>query len=96
MIYVEYGPMLVTKAQYADVGQRLPDPPEGRNYHVCSGEDGALFVTEVWDPHAHRATVGPNVSQRYANLQARNQPSSWRNAGHLPGSSAASHSGLAA
>ena len=49
MIYVEDGPMPITKAQYADVGQRLPDPPEGRNYHVCSGEDGALFVTEVWE-----------------------------------------------
>ena len=53
MIYVEDGPMPITKAQYADVGQRLPDPPEGRNYHVCSGEDGALFVTEVWESEQH-------------------------------------------
>ena len=53
MIYVEYGPMPVTKVHYPEVGQRLPDPPEGRDYHVCAGEDGASFVTEVSESEQH-------------------------------------------
>jgi hypothetical protein len=53
MICVTYGPVPVTKAQYGEVAERLPEPPEGRDYHVCYGEDGALSVTEVWESEEH-------------------------------------------
>jgi hypothetical protein len=48
MICVTFGPAPVTRTQYYAVGEKLPHPPEGRDYHVCYGEDGALYITEVW------------------------------------------------
>ena len=49
MICVTSGPLPITREQYYTVGEAMHDPPEGREYHVCHGEDGALFITEVWD-----------------------------------------------
>ena len=48
MICVTFGPVPMTRAQYHAIGERIPEPPDGRDYHVCSGEDGALYVMEVW------------------------------------------------
>ena len=53
MICVTSGPLPITRAEYYAVGEEMPDPPEGRDYHVCHGEDGALFVTEVWESEEH-------------------------------------------
>src|SRR5688500_7609445 len=40
-ILVTFGPVEMTREEYLKVGDRLPDPPEGRDYHVCAGDDGA-------------------------------------------------------
>jgi hypothetical protein len=61
-IFATFGPVDMTRDEYRRVGERLPDPPEGRDYHVCSGEDGALYFAEVWesreamDRHGERLT----------------------------------------
>jgi hypothetical protein len=62
-IFVTFGPVDMTRDEYWRVGERLPDPPEGRDYHVCSGEDGALYIAEVWDSqdamNRHGERLGP-------------------------------------
>ena len=61
MICVTFGPVPMTRAQYHAIGERIPAPPDGRDYHVCYGEDGALYVTEVWaseqDLHRHNEAL---------------------------------------
>ena len=65
-IFVSFGPVDMTREEYLRVGDRLPDPPEGRDYHVCSGEDGALYFAEVWSSeeamHAHDERLGPALT----------------------------------
>ena len=53
MICVTFGPVPISREQYYAVGETLTEAPEGRDYHVCSGEDGALVITEVWDSREH-------------------------------------------
>jgi hypothetical protein len=53
VICVTSGPLPITRAQYYEIGEEIPDPPEGRDYHVCHGDDGALFITEVWESEEH-------------------------------------------
>jgi hypothetical protein len=53
-IVVRFHPTNVTIAQYEDVLRREKEggrtfPPDGRDYHVCSGTDGDLRVSEIWD-----------------------------------------------
>ncbi len=61
MICVTFGPVPMTREQYHAIGERIPEPPDGREFHVCYGEDGALYVTEIWsseqDLHRHNADL---------------------------------------
>jgi hypothetical protein len=53
VICLTFGPVPISRAQYYAVGEKLPEAPAGRDYHVCCGEDGALFITEVWESREH-------------------------------------------
>lgn len=51
-ITVRYHPRNLTAKQYDDVVRREQDtgkfPPDGRQFHVCFGQEGDLQVSEVW------------------------------------------------
>jgi hypothetical protein len=48
-VFASWGPINMTVRQYDMVGERLPDPPEGRELHIASGSDGAMYISEIWD-----------------------------------------------
>jgi hypothetical protein len=52
-ILVSFGPASMTTAQYDEATSKLEAagiwPPDGLDYHVCFGTDGALRVHEAWD-----------------------------------------------
>jgi quinol monooxygenase YgiN len=52
-ILVRFEPQNLTKEQYQQVIDRLEESsdnqPEGRELHVCFGDDGSMRVSEVWD-----------------------------------------------
>ena len=68
-ILVTFGPIEMTREEYLRVGDRLPDPPDGRDYHVCAGDDGALYFVEVWESaeamDAHGERLGPVLEELY-------------------------------
>jgi hypothetical protein len=68
-IFVSFGPVEMTREEYLRVGDRLPDPPEGRDYHVCAGEDGALYFAEVWESReameSHDERIGSVLAALY-------------------------------
>ena len=37
------------------------DAPDGRDYHVCFGEDGNLRVSEIWDSREQFAAFGERL-----------------------------------
>jgi hypothetical protein len=43
----------MTRQEYNEIGEKLPYAPEGRAYHFCAGEDGALYFTEFWESEEH-------------------------------------------
>src|SRR3954454_13289092 len=59
----------MAREEYLKVGDRLPEPPEGRDYHVCAGDDGALYFVEVWESaeamDAHNERLGPVLQDLY-------------------------------
>lgn len=52
-ILARFAPLDLTLAKYEDVNRRLEESgqgqPEGREYHVCFGEDGDLRISEIWE-----------------------------------------------
>lgn len=52
-ILVRFEPQSMSKENYDEVVRRLEESddnqPEGRELHVCFGDDGDLRVSEVWD-----------------------------------------------
>lgn len=51
-ILVRFTSGSTTAEQYDESIRRLEEgvfPPEGLEYHVCSGTDGNLEVSEIWD-----------------------------------------------
>ncbi len=68
-IVVSFGPIELSTEEYLQVGDRLPDAPKGRDYHVCSGQDGALYIVEVWDSReameAHMERLVPVLHELY-------------------------------
>jgi len=77
-IFVSFGPVDMTREEYRRVGERLPEPPEGRDYHVCAGDDGALYLTEVWasreamDRHGER--LWPVLEELFGAGRFPNEP----------------------
>ena len=72
-ILLSFGPVPMSREEYLSVGDRIPEPPEGRDYHVCAGEDGALYITEVWDSEEHvRAwdeKLGPVLREVFPHME---------------------------
>jgi hypothetical protein len=52
-VVVRFTPAGLTAEQYGRAVRMLEDqgafPPDGLDYHVCFGTDGALLVSEIWD-----------------------------------------------
>ncbi len=52
-ILVRHHPKNLTAEQYDNVVRQeeatATYPPDGRQYHVCFGTDGDLYVSEVWN-----------------------------------------------
>ena len=61
-ILVSFGPASDDRAQYDEATSKLEEagiwPPDGLDYHVCFGTDGALRVHEAWDSRPPAGTEG--------------------------------------
>jgi len=61
-IAVRYHPRNLTVEQYEEVVRREEAtgkfPPEGREHHVCFGQDGDLRVSEIWASAEHLQAYG--------------------------------------
>jgi hypothetical protein len=63
-IVVRFHPASLTAAQYNESVRRLTDsgfPPEGMEMHVCFGEDGDLYVSEIWDSREQFEAFGERL-----------------------------------
>jgi hypothetical protein len=58
-------PESLTGAQYDEVHQRLEEagqwPPDGLEYHVCSGSEGQLTVSEIWSSREQFEAFGVHL-----------------------------------
>jgi hypothetical protein len=65
-IVVRFSPSNLTAEQY-DASTRMLEeagvefPPEGLDYHVCFGSDGALRVSEIWDSREQFEAFGERL-----------------------------------
>ena len=52
-IVVRFSPKSLTLDKHNEVTRRLEEtgawPPDGLDYHIVFGQDGALLVSEIWD-----------------------------------------------
>jgi hypothetical protein len=52
-ILVRFTPASLSGETYDETIRKVEEsgewPPDGLDYHVCFGEDGALNVSEIWD-----------------------------------------------
>jgi hypothetical protein len=52
-VLIRFAPSAMKAAQYDETVRRLESsgdfPPDGMDYHVCFGSEGALRVSEIWD-----------------------------------------------
>lgn len=62
---VRFSPQDLTSDQYEGVQRRLKEaghwPPEGLEYHVCFGEEGALRVSEIWSSQEQFQAFGEHL-----------------------------------
>jgi hypothetical protein len=71
-IVVRFTPASLTAEQYDESVRRLTEagdfPFEGMDYHVCSGTDGNLHVSEVWDSREQFAAFGERLMPVLADI----------------------------
>jgi hypothetical protein len=65
-IVVRFSPNNLTAEQYDASTSKLEEagvdfPPEGLDYHVCFGSDGALRVSEIWDSREQFEAFGERL-----------------------------------
>ena len=61
-VLIRFAPASLTAAQYDEAIRKLGnDAPDGRDYHVCFGEDGNLRVSEIWDSREQFAAFGERL-----------------------------------
>jgi hypothetical protein len=61
-VLIRFAPKSLTTQQYDEAIAKLGDEnPDGRNLHVCFGEDGNLRVSEVWDSREQFAAFGERL-----------------------------------
>jgi hypothetical protein len=71
-VLIRFTPASLTAAQYDESIQRLQAagswPPDGLDYHVCFGSDGALRVSEIWDSREQLAAFGERLMPILADI----------------------------
>lgn len=64
-ILIRFAPATLTVAQYDESIRKLEAggyfPPDGLDYHVCFGEEGALRVSEIWDSREQLEAFGERL-----------------------------------
>jgi hypothetical protein len=64
-VFIRFTPAGMTAAQYDETVRKLEEvgnwPPDGLDYHVCSGTDGALQVSELWDSQEQLQAFGERL-----------------------------------
>lgn len=64
-IVVRFTPTGLTAEQYDRTVRALEAagdfPPDGLDYHVCFGTDGALMVSEIWDSQEQFEAFGERL-----------------------------------
>jgi hypothetical protein len=61
-VLIRFAPRDLSVQQYDEAIAKLgPENPEGRELHVCFGEDGSLRVSEVWDSREEFAAFGERL-----------------------------------
>jgi hypothetical protein len=64
-VLIRFAPASLTAAQYDESIRKLEEsgdfPPDGLDYHVCFGTDGALRVSEIWDSQEQLDAFGERL-----------------------------------
>lgn len=64
-VLIRFAPAALTSAQYDESIRKLEAgggfPPDGLDYHVCFGEEGALRVSEIWDSREQLEAFGERL-----------------------------------
>ncbi len=64
-IVVRFHPTGMTRQQYDEAEGKLREagawPPDGMDYHVCFGQDGDLYVSEIWDSQEKLEAFGEQL-----------------------------------
>ena len=61
-VLIRFAPKDLTTQQYDEAISKLGDEnPDGRELHVCFGEDGSWRVSEVWDSREQFAAFGERL-----------------------------------
>jgi hypothetical protein len=61
-VLIRFAPKNLTTEHYDEAIRKLGDEnPDGRELHVCFGEDGSLRVSEVWDSREQFAAFGERL-----------------------------------
>jgi hypothetical protein len=64
-VLIRFAPATLTASQYDESIRKLESagvfPPEGLDYHVCFGAEGALRVSEIWDTREQSEAFGERL-----------------------------------
>jgi hypothetical protein len=64
-VLIRFAPSALTAAQYDESVSKLEAagdfPPDGLDYHVCFGTEGALRVSEIWDSRQQLEAFGERL-----------------------------------
>jgi hypothetical protein len=64
-VLISFAPASLTAAQYDESVRKHKEagdfPPDGLDYHVCSGTDGNLRVSEIWDSQEQLDAFGERL-----------------------------------
>ena len=72
-IVVRYNPPSLTTEQYDEADRLLREAgieplPDGLEYHVCSGPEGNLRVSEIWDSREQFEAFGEHLQPILADV----------------------------
>jgi len=71
-VLIRFAPQALTAELYDESIRRLEEtggfPPEGLDYHVCFGSEGALRVSEIWDSKEQLEAFGKRLMPLLAEI----------------------------
>ena len=70
-VLIRFAPSSLTAEQYDEGIGRLSEgewPPDGLDYHVCFGSEGALKVSEIWDSREQLEAFGERLMPILADI----------------------------